>query len=43
VGITRVAVSPADTSSSTASLLRETGAVAVGRIVGYRRLDNWLS
>jgi uncharacterized SAM-binding protein YcdF (DUF218 family) len=43
VGIARAAVSPADTSSSTASLLRETGAVAVGRFVGYRRLDNWLS
>lgn len=43
VGITRASVSPADTSSSTAALARETGAVALGRIIGYRRLDNWLS
>ena len=32
-------VSPAHTSSSLRSLLRETAAVSVGRIVGYRRLS----
>ena len=31
-------VSPADTSSSLASLLRETAVVSVGRLVGYGRL-----
>jgi uncharacterized SAM-binding protein YcdF (DUF218 family) len=35
-------VSPDNTSSSLRSLVRETGAVAVGRIVGYRRLSNAL-
>ena len=32
------AVSPADTPSPLTALLRETGAVAVGRIIGYDRL-----
>lgn len=35
--------SPADTGSSVGSLARETVAVAVGRIVSFRRLANWLS
>jgi uncharacterized SAM-binding protein YcdF (DUF218 family) len=35
-------VSPTDTGSSIRQLLRETGAVSVGRIIGYRRLENWL-
>ena len=34
------AVSPADTSSSVQSLARETAAVSIGRILGYRRLSN---
>lgn len=33
------AVSPAGGTPSTSSLTRETAAVAVGRIIGYRRLD----
>ncbi len=33
-------VSPAAGSASLASLFRETGAVAVGRLIGYRRLDH---
>jgi uncharacterized SAM-binding protein YcdF (DUF218 family) len=36
------AVSPTDTGSSIRQLLRETAAVSLGRILGYRRLDNWL-
>jgi uncharacterized SAM-binding protein YcdF (DUF218 family) len=35
----RAAVSPSDGSASPRQLLRETVAVSVGRIVGYRRLD----
>ena len=35
-------VSPTDTGSSIRQLLRETAAVSVGRIIGYRRLENWL-
>jgi uncharacterized SAM-binding protein YcdF (DUF218 family) len=34
------AVSPANTSSSIAALARETAAVSLGRILGYRRLSN---
>lgn len=34
------AVSPASTSSSLESLARETAAVSIGRILGYRRLSN---
>lgn len=36
----RASVSPADTSSSIEALARETVAVSLGRIVGYRRLSN---
>ena len=35
-------VSPTDASVSIRQLARETTAVSIGRIVGYRRLDNWL-
>ncbi len=35
-------VSSTDGSSSTRQLLRETAAVSLGRILGYRRVDNWL-
>ncbi|MCD9623677.1 YdcF family protein [Rhabdothermincola salaria] len=35
-------VSPTEASSSLRSLARETAAVAVGRIIGYRRLSNLL-
>jgi uncharacterized SAM-binding protein YcdF (DUF218 family) len=35
----RATVSPAEGSASLQSLARETAAVAVGRVVGYRRLD----
>lgn len=35
-------VSPTDADTSLRGLLRETAAVAVGRIVGYRRLSAWL-
>ena len=35
-------LSPDNTSSSLRSLARETAAVAVGRIVGYRRLSSVL-
>lgn len=34
-------VSPASTSSSIGSLARETAAVSIGRLVGYRRLSNF--
>jgi uncharacterized SAM-binding protein YcdF (DUF218 family) len=34
------AVAPASTSSSVESLVRETAAVSIGRILGYRRLSN---
>jgi uncharacterized SAM-binding protein YcdF (DUF218 family) len=35
-------VSPTDTGSSVRQLLRETAAVSLGRILGYRRVHNWL-
>jgi uncharacterized SAM-binding protein YcdF (DUF218 family) len=35
-------VSPTDADTSLRGLVRETAAVAVGRIVGYRRLSAWL-
>ena len=35
-------VSSTDGASSIRQLLRETAAVSLGRIVGYRRVDNWL-
>ncbi|MGH1492414.1 MAG: YdcF family protein [Acidimicrobiales bacterium] len=35
-------VSPTDSSTSIARLVRETGAVAVGRIIGFRRLDAYV-
>ena len=37
------AVSPTDGSSSLRQLVRETAAVSLGRLVGYRRIDNWIS
>ena len=36
------AVSPTDGSSSIRQLVRETAAVSLGRLVGYRRVDNWI-
>lgn len=36
-------VSPTDSSSSVRDLVRETAAVAAGRVVGFRRLSNWTS
>lgn len=42
VGIPAAHVAPAGTTSSLPSLVRETAAVAAGRIVGYRRLGNWM-
>ncbi len=42
VGIPAAHVAPADTGSSLPSLIRETAAVAAGRLVGYRRLGNWM-
>ncbi|MCU0310643.1 MAG: YdcF family protein [Acidimicrobiales bacterium] len=36
-------VSPTDSSTTLRGLVRETAAVAAGRIVGYRRLSSWLS
>ena len=38
----RAGVSSTDGSSSIRQLLRETAAVSLGRILGYRRVDNWL-
>ena len=35
-------VSPTDTSSSVRELARETAAVAIGRLVGFRRLSAWM-
>jgi uncharacterized SAM-binding protein YcdF (DUF218 family) len=35
-------VSPTDSESSVRQLLRETAAVSLGRILGYRRADNWI-
>jgi len=37
------AVSPTDGGSSIRQLARETGAVSLGRILGYRRIDAWLN
>lgn len=34
-------ITPTDSSASFRSLVRETGAVAIGRVVGYRRLAGW--
>jgi uncharacterized SAM-binding protein YcdF (DUF218 family) len=42
VGIADASVSPADTGSTLSSLARETAAVSLGRLVGFRRMDNWL-
>mgnify|MGYP001826450098 FL=1 len=36
------AVSPTDGSSSIRQLVRETAAVSLGRLVGYRRIDDWI-
>ncbi len=36
-------VSTTDGSSSLRQLMRETAAVSLGRVLGYRRVDNWLS
>lgn len=36
------AVSPTDGGSSIRQLVRETAAVSLGRILGYRRVDNWI-
>ncbi len=41
VGLDAV-VSSTDGGSSIRQLLRETAAVSLGRILGYRRVDNWL-
>lgn len=35
------AVSPASGRGDTAELMRETAAVSVGRLIGFRRLSNW--
>jgi len=35
-------ISPTSNGSSFRQLLRETAAVSLGRILGYRRVDNWL-
>ena len=35
-------VSPTDGGSSIRQLVRETAAVSLGRIIGYRRIDNWI-
>lgn len=43
VGIDVVHVSPTSTRATISDLARETAAVSIGRIVGYRRLGNWLS
>lgn len=43
VGIDEVYVSPTGTATTVTDLVRETAAVSIGRIVGYRRLGNWLS
>ncbi len=42
VGLTAT-VSSTDGSASLRQLARETAAVSLGRILGYRRVDNWLS
>jgi vancomycin permeability regulator SanA len=41
VGLT-ASVSPTDASSSIPRLVRETGAVAIGRLVGFRRFDAYI-
>ena len=40
VGLVAV-VSPTGASTTTSQLVRETGAVAVGQLITYRRLDRW--
>jgi len=35
-------ISPTSSDSSLRQMLRETAAVSLGRILGYRRVDNWL-
>jgi len=35
-------ISPTSSGSSLRQMLRETAAVSLGRILGYRRVDNWL-
>lgn len=35
-------VSPTDAGSSVREMARETAAVAIGRVMGYRRLSNWI-
>ncbi len=42
VGMPGAAVSPTDEEFGLAELVRETGAVALGRVVGYRRLGQWV-
>jgi vancomycin permeability regulator SanA len=42
VGIKDAHVSPDHTHSSLRALTRETAAVSLGRLVGYRRLGNWI-
>ena len=41
VGLTAF-VSPVEMSSPTRQVIRETGAVAIGRVIGYRRSVNWI-
>jgi vancomycin permeability regulator SanA len=41
VGIEDAEVAPTDAGSTLTSLARETAAVSLGRIVGFRRMDNW--
>ena len=38
----KASVSSTDGASSIRQLVRETAAVSLGRILGYRRVDNWL-
>jgi vancomycin permeability regulator SanA len=40
VGISEVKLSPAPDSNALSGLVRETAAVSVGRLIGYRRLGN---
>ena len=35
------AISPSDGTPTLGSLVRETGAVSVGRLIGYRRLERF--
>ena len=41
VGLT-ASISSTDGGASVRQLLRETAAVSLGRVLGYRRVDNWL-